>query len=405
MTTSMRNVGSVTEREKRIAASAEQWLVEMVEAYLDKQRFAVNPQWPYEFGIKRPSTNELMQDSGIWIAKARTIRAWARSHGCGYTERPRSLGANCGTTPLVTHVCVPDERVALNIAGRQCAHRYLVTRQRFSRLREEFDAPETAVAAVVCNLKDVSDLDFDLVCQAAQYFARHDASGMRPRAVAIPGFSAKWLGGRSSVRRKAICLLLGRDSLDFEERPGEIRMRYLDPAHRGYPDLYVTEPWSDADCARFKHAVIVENKDTYQEMPQIEDCVCVFGCGRAVNRIVSLLPWLADTPHVVYWGDMDADGLEILSGIRESGIACESILMDMDSYVRYQRFGTEYTQQGGKVATRKVGAALGLRSEERELYEALCTGEGVGYLRIEQERIPIADAVAELRAEGFPIAD
>lgn len=50
-----------------------------------------------------------------------------------------------------------------------------------------------------------------------------------------------------------------------------------------------------------------------------------------------------------------------------------------------------------------MGAVPGLRAEERELYEALCAGEGVGYLRIEQERIPIVDAVAELCAAGFPI--
>lgn len=128
--------------------------------------------------------------------------------------------------------------------------------------------------------------------------------------------------------------------------------------------------------------MIVENKDTYQEMPQIEDCICVFGCGRAANRMVSLLPWLADTPHVVYWGDMDADGLEILSGIRESGIDCDSILMNMDSYRRYRRFGTEYTEQGRRIEPRKVGAMPGLRAEERELYEALCTGEGVGVLPV-----------------------
>lgn len=70
--------------------------------------------------------------------------------------------------------------------------------------------------------------------------------------------------------------------------------------------------------------MIVENKDTYQEIPQIEDCICVFGCGRAANRMVSLLPWLADTPHVVYWGDMDADwGLRFFPACSESGIDCE----------------------------------------------------------------------------------
>lgn len=260
MSMSSRNAGSVTERERRLAARTEQWLVGKVEDYLDKQRFSANPQWPYEFNVKQPSKSELIRDSDTCIAQARAIRSWAQSHGCRYGEKSRSLGAYCGTTPLVTRVCVPGEHEALAIAGRQCAHRYRATQQRFSCLRGEFDASEDVLAAVVYKLKDMDDLDFELVCRAAHYFARHDASGMRPRAVAIPGFSAKWLGGKGSVRRKAICLLLGRESLDFEERPGEIRLRYLDSAHCGYPDLYVTQPWRTADCARFRYAVIVENK-------------------------------------------------------------------------------------------------------------------------------------------------
>lgn len=181
-------------------------------------------------------------------------------------------------------------------------------------------------------------------------------------------------------------------------------MRYLDPAHRGYPDLYVTEPWSNADCAGFDYAVIVENKDTYQEMPEIENGLCIFGNGRAANRIATLLPWIADIPHVVYWGDMDADGLEILSEVRESGIDCESLFMDVESCTRYERFGTAYTPKGERLKLRNPAEVPGLREDERALYESLCSGEGVNYLRIEQERIPIVDAVERLRAFGFPVA-
>lgn len=405
MSAANRNDIDVTQREQELAARIERRLTGRIEDRLDKRRFVVEPEWPYEFGVRKPTKNELMQDSDTCIATARAIRSWARSHGCRYEERSRSLGAYCGATPLVERVSVPDERTALAIAGRQCARRYRVTRQRLLRLRGEFPVGEDAVVSVVRKLDGMSDLDFELVVQAAHYFEEADASGMRPRAVAIPGFSAKWLGTASSKRRKAICLLLDRTSLDFEERPGEIRMRYLDPAHRGYPDLYVTEPWVTADCATYRYAVIVENKDTYQELPCIEDCICIFGGGWASNRIATLLPWIVDIPHVVYWGDMDADGLEILSGVRESGIGCDSILMDMPAYRRYQRFGTEYTDKNTIIEPRKIGETPGLTAKERTLYEALCTGEGVTYLRIEQERIPIVDAVAELRALGFPIVD
>ncbi len=39
MSMSSRNAGSVTERERRLAARTEQWLVGKVEDYLDKQRY------------------------------------------------------------------------------------------------------------------------------------------------------------------------------------------------------------------------------------------------------------------------------------------------------------------------------------------------------------------------------
>ncbi|MEO5476670.1 Wadjet anti-phage system protein JetD domain-containing protein, partial [Bifidobacterium adolescentis] len=38
----------------------------------------------------------------------------------------------------------------------------------------------------------------------------------------------------------------------------------------------------------------------------------------------------------------------------------------------------------------------GLTTEERKLYETLCTGTDIQYLRIEQERIPIRDATTIL---------
>jgi hypothetical protein len=43
---------------------------------------------------------------------------------------------------------------------------------------------------------------------------------------------------------------------------------------------------------------------------------------------------------VVYWGDMDADGLEILDGFRAAGVPAVSILMDAAAYEAWEHFGT-----------------------------------------------------------------
>lgn len=63
MSMSSRNAVSVTERERRLAARTEQWLVGKVEDYLDKQRFSANPQWPYEFNVKQPSKSALARSA------------------------------------------------------------------------------------------------------------------------------------------------------------------------------------------------------------------------------------------------------------------------------------------------------------------------------------------------------
>ena len=96
------------------------------------------------------------------------------------------------------------------------------------------------------NPQNHDDTDFNLVIQAAHYFANHNTENMTPRMVPIPGFSAKWLGKTTSNRCKAICKLLKREQLALNDRHGEIRLRLLDTQHHNQPDLIVTQPWTDA---------------------------------------------------------------------------------------------------------------------------------------------------------------
>lgn len=161
-------------------------------------------------------------------------------------------------------------------------------------------------------------------------------------------------------------------------------------------------PWEGEALSGIKYAVIVENKDTYQTMPPIAQGICIWGSGRAVSDAVPAVPALRDM-RIVYWGDMDADGLEILSTLRESGIECDSILMDCDAYDRYHRFGTDRTERSAKIAMREPKPTPGLQSAERRLYERLCADKTIAYRRIEQERIPMRDAVDELRKLGIPV--
>lgn len=94
-------------------------------------------------------------------------------------------------------------------------------------------------------------------------------------------------------------------------------------------------------------------------------------------------------------GDMDADGLEILARLRATGVACASVCMDRETYDAYAQFGTTLGADGSPIPRREPKEGLCLTDEEVALYRALCTG-ALPNPRVEQERIPIAQALARL---------
>ena len=136
-------------------------------------------------------------------------------------------------------------------------------------------------------------------------------------------------------------------------------------------------------------------------MPPIAQGICIWGSGRAVSDAVPAVPALRDM-RIVYWGDMDADGLEILSTLRESGIECDSILMDCDAYDHFQLVPIMHEDYSARLLC-GMQPTPGLQSAERRLYERLCADKTIAYRRIEQERIPMRDAVDELRKLGIPV--
>jgi hypothetical protein len=92
---------------------------------------------------------------------------------------------------------------------------------------------------------------------------------------------------------------------------------------------------------------------------------------------------------LLYWGDLDAAGLEILNGYREAGLAVTSILMDLETFDRFQQFGTATDARGNPLTCPPRRDLLYLTGPELALYERLTDFSWGGYRRIEQERIPL----------------
>ncbi len=372
------------------------WVARTVE----REMFAVDDPWPRTKAVRWPRESTLIADVNAVHDANNALKDFAARHGCDVTCTARRLGAR---VMLVDHVTVPDERTALTIAGDRLRRERERTLTRMAQVEEACGvSPEVAMQAVQ-RLRDETDVDFALFAAAAAWFGAHrdGIASMTAREVPLEGFSAKWLGGARSRRRSAICMVLGVDALPLRERPEELRYRYLDPAAAGEPDRVAVTP-QHAPERPVRRAVIVENKDTYQAMPAFADAVCVFGSGFAAVRAAWLLPFLAGC-DVVYWGDLDAAGFEILSAVRTSGIDCASMLMDQGTYARFMRFGARLDARSRMIGAREpiMRTTMRLNDDEYALYRTLCEPGEQGVPRIEQERIPIAHAVAALRSMGW----
>jgi hypothetical protein len=158
--------------------------------------------------------------------QVQTWRQWEARHGLQLQYRKRRVS----DTPqqLPTHVCVPDVDAAARVCAGEWSSRIVRGRQRAAVLAGGYPhlvQPDRTLAAV----DKLSDVDFDLLCRAADWFAGNDATGMTPRHVPTAGLHAKWLNTRQALVRE----LAGVESLNLTpDHPARIHFTYLDPDYR-----------------------------------------------------------------------------------------------------------------------------------------------------------------------------
>jgi hypothetical protein len=194
-----------------------------------------------------------------------------------------------------------------------------------------------------------------------------------------------------------------REWFDLVLPPGSIRSDETHFARRfglRYPELHVVirfldpELQRDVNCpwpelslpvsllaelpVRDAKAVIVENKVNLLTLPPRPRTIGLGALGRAVSELRAV-PWLATVP-LVYWGDLDVEGFEILSALRAEFPNVRSILMDDAALTRYQPLAVSGT--GISPAPPPHLAAVELLAFHR------CVQ---GNIRVEQERIPVGD--------------
>ncbi len=351
-------------------------------------------------GLDAPSGQRLRDE---WS----TVRDWAITwrkgepalpNGVSLIWEPRMLGSSRQELPVRLLIATTDAVAAW--AGDPYQVRLATARRRWHALTAAF--PLTATEATLKAVLDWTPVDWELLLSTTAWFAAHPAPDRTwtPRQVPVPGLHAKWLD--VAGRRTLIARLAGLEQIELRSRPSQVWITYIDPDHvaTGHRRWDIMTAGDITNLPYPPQTVlIVENRDTaFYFPPIVPSGVVVLGNGDAAVTTIATIAPLMSAARILYWGDIDAEGLRIVSRLRSRGHQFETILMDVATYDTYAPFGTNRDPSGGLITPGDPVPPPMLTPTETELYERLTDPAFTGYRRIEQERIPLATAADHLLA-------
>ena len=250
---------------------------------------------------------------------------------------------------------------------------------------------------------------WDQVLATVEWIAGHDTERMYVRQIDVEGVDTKFVERYQKLFSHLLPLALPGDRMDvsspglefarqfgFLARPFYTRFRILDPELSVFPsgisELTVRTDELAAHRIPAATVFIVENEVTYLAFPPVPRAIVVFGSGFAATGLAGLT-WLRSV-EIVYWGDIDTYGFDILSRLRTYLPQVRSILMDRDTLLRHRAHWTTEEKP-----TRRPLAYL--TEHERSLYNDLIADIYGAGVRLEQERVRFS----KLRAALLPWTD
>lgn len=233
--------------------------------------------------------------------------------------------------------------------------------------------------------------DWPGLLRVCQYFTENPRPHLYVRELPIP-VHTKFIETHKGIIRSLLDILIPEDlqpeEKDFEKR---FNLRYGEPLVRfkvldssistqffsGVDDLAIPVSQFEQLELPIEKVIVVENKTslyTTLTLPNMEKTIAIFGRGYAVQNLKEV-KWF-NSSVLLYWGDIDAQGFEILSQFRGYFPHCQSILMDSHTFDQF------FEEDSGTPSA--VGSQLELTEGERRLYEILVKNNW----RLEQEKLP-----------------
>lgn len=226
------------------------------------------------------------------------------------------------------------------------------------------------------------------------WMASHDPSRLYLRQLDVEGVDTKFVDRHRRILDELLRAVLPSDRVDdhftvsefarrfgFRDKPNYTRLRLLDrePAlPDGLSELTLrTEELATLEL-KARTVFVVENEISYLAFPRLPGAIVIFGSGFALGTLADV-PWLSDR-ELVYWGDLDTHGFDILHRLRSRFPSVRSMLMDETTLLGHRRHWVHEPSP----TTRPLPRLL---PDEQATYQALVEDRFGPAVRLEQERV------------------
>lgn len=231
-----------------------------------------------------------------------------------------------------------------------------------------------------------------------RYFLAHPLPNLYIRELPID-IHTKYIEEHKDLLRSLLDTLLPAstiraDEKTFEDRYGLksaeplIRVRFLDTSLTPVPnwtDISITlSLFRQLNCPCIR-LFVAENKMNFLTLPPMPNSIAVWSGGGFNISYLKDIPWISSVQSY-YWGDLDAQGLQILNQFRTYYPTAMSFLMNQETLHLYRHL----LKEGTPALTQLL---LHLTEDEQSLYRFLQENN----LRLEQERIPQKEVLKKLK--------
>jgi hypothetical protein len=309
--------------------------------------------------------------------------------GFGYTlEFQKVKTKYLGTQDLPTSIYFDTEKDFLKFLGKEKEVELFKTS--IEKIIKAF--PELK-DWIIKNPKKVIDNtnEWESILKVFQYFKQNPKPNLYIRELPIK-VHTKFVERNQSVIKELLDILvseyINQNEKQFEQRfnlkyaKPQIRFKILDKEisrkfFSGLDDIAIPVSQFESLNLPIKKVLVVENKTTLYTtltLPKMNEAIAIFGSGYSVYNLRNA-KWLNNL-ELLYWGDIDVQGFEILSQFRTYFPQTKNVLMDKQAFDKFF--------EDDKGTPTNISTKLNLTDEEQQLYDIVKTNNW----RLEQEKIP-----------------